>query len=277
MKKTTTRKWRKFVANDACYQNRESARRSRRRKLDHVAQLEGQIATLQREQTLLLERYSQSEEARETVFRENSVLKKELVKKGVDVSAMLMTNMRQSASADNLTNTSAGNAAPLMLRYLLRANTFMPKQSSGSMSNLLMSAGPSNVNLTEVGEGMLRIPSMPRISSVMADLVKRTVSSRSLANFEQQQAAIAAQMASNAAGIMAGGGASQPQNGTSKDGASPRGFVPFRPTSSYQNLLDAKLAPRVATEQKRTRKLRRELRQKNNALTVKRRRGVREI
>ena len=138
--------------------NRESARRSRRRKLDHVAQLEGQIATLQREQTLLLERYRQSEEARETVFRENSVLKKELVKKGVDVSAMLMTNMRQSASADNLTNTSAGNAAAIAAAVAAGANTLMPKQSSGSMSNLLMSAGPSNVNLTEVGEGMLRIP-----------------------------------------------------------------------------------------------------------------------
>lgn len=218
--------------------NRESARRSRRRKLDHVAQLEGQIATLQREQTLLLERYRQSEEARETVFRENSVLKKELVKKGVDVSAMLMTNMRQSASAENLTNTSAGNAVAIAAAVAAGANTFMPKQSSGSISNLLMPAGPSNVNLAEVGEGMLRIPSMPRISSV-GDLVKRTVSSEALANFEQQQAAIAAQMASNAAGIMAGGGVSQPQNGTSKDGASPRGFVPFRPTSSYQNLLDA--------------------------------------
>ena len=199
------------------------------------------------------------------MFRENSVLKKELVKKGVDVSAILMTNMRQSASAENLTNTSAGNAAAIAAAVAAGANTFMPKQSSGSMSNLLMSAGPSNVNLAEVGEGMLRIPSMPRISSV-GDLVKRTVSSKRWANFEQQQAAIAAQMASNAAGIMAGGGVSQPQNGTSKDGASPRGFVPFhrrRPTSSYPS--------RKGT------KLRRELRQKNNALTVKRRRGVREI
>jgi hypothetical protein len=233
--------------------NRESARRSRRRKLDHVAQLEGQIASLQREQALLLERYRQSEEARETVFRENSVLKKELTKKGVDVNAMLVTNMRESASAENLANNSAGNAAAIAAAVAAGANTFMPKQSSGSISNFLMSAGPSNVNLADVGDGMLRVPSMPRVSSV-GDLVKRTISSEALANFEQQQAAIAAQMASNAAGLMAGGGV--PQNGASKDGASPRGFVPFRPTSSYQNLLDAaKLAEsneRAEKEKKKT-------------------------
>jgi len=94
---------------------------------------------------------------------------------------------------------------------------------------------------------MLRIPSMPRISSV-GDLVKRTISSEALANFEQQQAAIAAQMASGAAGLMAGGAQ---QNGASKDGASPRGFVPFRPTSSYQNLLEAaKLAESAEKEKK---------------------------
>jgi hypothetical protein len=215
--------------------NRESARRSRRRKLDHVAQLEGQIASLQREQALLLERYRQSEEAREHVFRENSILKKELAKKGVDVNAMLMTNMRQSASAENLVNMPGNNAAAIAAAVAAGANTYMPKQNSGSISNLLMSAGPSNVNLADVSEGMLRIPSMPRISSV-GDLVKRTISSEALANFEQQQAAIAAQMASGAAGLMAGGAQ---QNGASKDGASPRGFVPFRPTTSYQNLLEA--------------------------------------
>jgi hypothetical protein len=218
-----------------------------------VAQLEGQIASLQREQALLLERYRQSEEARETVFRENSVLKKELTKKGVDVNAMLVTSMRESASAENLANNSAGNAAAIAAAVAAGANTFMPKQSSGSISNFLMSAGPSNVNLADVGDGMLRVPSMPRVSSV-GDLVKRTISSEALANFEQQQAAIAAQMASNAAGLMAGGGV--PQNGASKDGASPRGFVPFRPTSSYQNLLDAaKLAEsneRAEKEKKKT-------------------------
>ena len=113
---------------------------------------------------------------------------------------------------------------------------------------------------------------MPRISSV-GDLVKRTVSSEALAISEQQQAAIAAQMASNAAGIMAGGGASQPQNGTSKDGASPRGFVPFRPTSSYQNLLDAAKLAESNDRAEKDKKTKKELRQKNNALTVKRRRG----
>ena len=227
--------------------NRESARRSRRRKLDHVAQLEGQIASLQREQALLLERYRQSEEAREHVFRENSVLKKELAKKGVDVNAMLMTNMRQSASAENLTNMAGNNAAAIAAAVASGANTYMPKQNSGSISNLAMSVGPSNVNLADVSEGMLRIPSMPRISSV-GDLVKRTISSEALANFEQQQAAIAAQMASGAAGLMAGGAQ---QNGASKDGASPRGFVPFRPTSSYQNLLEAaKLAESAEKEKK---------------------------
>ena len=227
--------------------NRESARRSRRRKLDHVAQLEGQIASLQREQALLLERYRQSEEAREHVFRENSVLKKELAKKGVDVNAMLMTNIRQSPSAENLANMTGNNAAAIAAAVAAGANTYTPKQNSGSISNLPMSAGPSNVNLADVSEGMLRIPSMPRISSV-GDLVKRTISSEALANFEQQQAAIAAQMASGAAGLMAGGAQ---QNGASKDGASPRGFVPFRPTSSYQNLLEAaKLAESAEKEKK---------------------------
>jgi hypothetical protein len=227
--------------------NRESARRSRRRKLDHVAQLEGQIASLQREQALLLERYRQSEEAREHVFRENSVLKKELAKKGVDVNAMLMTNIRQSPSAENLANMTGNNAAAIAAAVAAGANTYTPKQNSGSISNLPMSAGPSNVNLADVSEGMLRIPSMPRISSV-GDLVKRTISSEALANFEQQQAAIAAQMASGAAGLMAGGAQ---QNGASKDGASPRGFVPFRPTSSYQNLLEAaKLAESAEKENK---------------------------
>ena len=95
------------------------------------------------------------------------------------------------------------------------------------MSNLLLSAGPSNVNLTE-GEGMLRIPSMPRISSV-GDLVKRTVSSEALASLEQQQAAIAARKwSSNAAGIMAGRWRiSTTKRNEQRAGASPRGFVPL--------------------------------------------------
>ena len=139
-----------------------------------------------------------------------------------------------------------GFAAAIAAAVAAGANTYMPKQNSGSISNLLMSAGPSNVNLADVNEGMLRIPSMPRISSV-GDLVKRTISSEALANFEQQQAAIAAQMASGAAGLMAGGAQ---QNGASKDGASPRGFVPFR-AASYQNLLEAaKLAESAEKEKK---------------------------
>jgi hypothetical protein len=208
--------------------NRESARRSRRRKLDHVATLENQIQGLQREQAHLLERYRQSEEAREAVFRENLALKTELSKftggKVIMESSTIAQNPRNNASADNLAAMNAGAMAAAAMNF--------SKQNSGSISNFLMSAGPSNLNLADGDNGMLRIPSMPRFGS-SGDLMKRIASTEDLTN------------------AAAGGGNT---NISGKEGIQTgRGFVPFRPTSSYQNLLEAaRLAEESAASKKKS-------------------------
>ena len=58
--------------------NRESARRSRRRKLEHVSTLEGQIAMHKAENQAIVERLQQTEQRMEAIVRENAALKAEL-------------------------------------------------------------------------------------------------------------------------------------------------------------------------------------------------------
>ena len=58
--------------------NRESARRSRRRKLEHVAVLEGQIAAHKAENAQVMERLREMEQRAESAIRENAGLKAEV-------------------------------------------------------------------------------------------------------------------------------------------------------------------------------------------------------
>ena len=58
--------------------NRESARRSRRRKLEHVSTLEGQINNLRQETNGVVERLRETEQRLESALRENAGLKAEM-------------------------------------------------------------------------------------------------------------------------------------------------------------------------------------------------------
>ena len=89
--------------------NRESARRSRRRKLDHVGTLEGQIAVHKADNLAVLERLQQTEQRMESVVRENAGLKAEMERLHAQLREATAGGkiMERSSSLQRI--TSAGN------------------------------------------------------------------------------------------------------------------------------------------------------------------------
>lgn len=126
--------------------NRESARRSRRRKLEHVSTLEGQIAVHKAETAAVLERLQLTEQRMESVLRENGGLKAEMERlraqlqeaaaggKGMERSLSL----QRIASTGNLVKSSlgGGDASP-QIGGDDSPRGFVPFRSLQSYENLL--------------------------------------------------------------------------------------------------------------------------------------------
>ena len=128
--------------------NRESARRSRRRKLEHVAVLDQQISGHKAENAALVERLREMEQRTESVIRENAGLKAEVERltaalreaaaggKGAERSS----NLQRIASAGTLaagpkTTLGDGTALPAIGDDSPRG--FVPFRSLQSYENLL--------------------------------------------------------------------------------------------------------------------------------------------
>ena len=128
--------------------NRESARRSRRRKLEHVAVLDQQINGHKAENAALVERLREMEQRAESVIRENAGLKAEVERltaalrgaaaggKGVERSSSL----QRIASAGTLAagpkaTLGDGTASPAIGEESPRG--FVPFRSLQSYENLL--------------------------------------------------------------------------------------------------------------------------------------------
>ena len=102
--------------------NRESARRSRRRKLEHVAVLEGQIAAHKAENAQVMERLREMEQRAESAIRENAGLKAEVDRltaalreaaAGAGSKAMeRSSSLQRIASAGTLAKSTPSATAP---------------------------------------------------------------------------------------------------------------------------------------------------------------------
>jgi len=123
--------------------NRESARRSRRRKLEHVSVLEGQINGHKAENIALLERLRESEARVEAVVRENAQLKAEIVRMsevGGGASGKPMeraSSLQRIASAGNLAKSNLGGTASPQMSGDDSPRGFVPFRSLQSYENLL--------------------------------------------------------------------------------------------------------------------------------------------
>ena len=122
--------------------NRESARRSRRRKLEHVATLEGQINQHKAENLALLERLRESEARVEAVVRENAQLKAEIVRMSEVAGAggkpmERASSLQRIASAGNLAKSNLGGTASPQMSGDDSPRGFVPFRSLQSYENLL--------------------------------------------------------------------------------------------------------------------------------------------
>mmetsp|Transcript_13418 Transcript_13418/g.58662 ORF Transcript_13418/g.58662 Transcript_13418/m.58662 type:complete len:314 (-) Transcript_13418:1708-2649(-) len=122
--------------------NRESARRSRRRKLEHVATLEGQINQHKAENLALLERLRESEARVEGVVRENAQLKAEIVRMSEVAGAggkpmERASSLQRIASAGNLAKSNLGGTASPQMSGDDSPRGFVPFRSLQSYENLL--------------------------------------------------------------------------------------------------------------------------------------------
>ena len=128
--------------------NRESARRSRRRKLEHVAVLEGQIAAHKAENAQVMERLREMEQRAESAIRENAGLKAEVDRltaalreaaAGAGSKAMeRSSSLQRIASAGTLAKSTLGdgNASP-QIGGDDSPRGFVPFRSLQSYENLL--------------------------------------------------------------------------------------------------------------------------------------------
>jgi len=122
--------------------NRESARRSRRRKLEHVATLEGQINQHKAENLALLERLRESDARVEAVVRENAQLKAEIVRMSEVAGAggkpmERASSLQRIASAGNLAKSNLGGTASPQMSGDDSPRGFVPFRSLQSYENLL--------------------------------------------------------------------------------------------------------------------------------------------
>ena len=128
--------------------NRESARRSRRRKLEHVAVLEGQIAAHKAENAQVMERLREMEQRAESAIRENAGLKAEVDRltaalreaaAGAGSKAMeRSSSLQRIASAGTLAKSTLGDGtASPQIGGDDSPRGFVPFRSLQSYENLL--------------------------------------------------------------------------------------------------------------------------------------------
>lgn len=114
--------------------NRESARRSRRRKLEHVQCLDGQIQAMARENHALLSRLQASEQRAHDAGVDNTRLKEELESLKAQVRTRVNTSSTRSLSCELKTDKHRGCVAAVQQRHQQTAH---PRHLPGASRSAL--------------------------------------------------------------------------------------------------------------------------------------------